>query len=228
MTLSGDNHISGDPRVELEKYFGYVIHLANKYFRMMSEGMRSRLELADLVQDGYVGLLEAAQRFNPEAGTSFLTFAHYRISGEMLRGKEKAAKQPARLDDFAQSMDGQDDENRDPIANIADPRSLPSEEAAENQLLEDLSEAIEALDGDSRWLIHQRFLEGRILQDLADELGLSVGAIHARQTKALEELRDFLQAKGYSIADLPDENDDSWLLSPKPARERSTPDGEED
>ncbi|WP_299595919.1 RNA polymerase sigma factor FliA [uncultured Microbulbifer sp.] len=42
------------------------------------------IDLDDLIQAGMVGLLDASQRFDPNAGASFSTFANQRIRGAMI------------------------------------------------------------------------------------------------------------------------------------------------
>ncbi len=62
------------------------------HFAPMVEGMARKLarhlpcglDREDLVQDGYVGLLEAERRFDPARGGSLMRFASSRIRGSML------------------------------------------------------------------------------------------------------------------------------------------------
>lgn len=42
-------------------------------------------ERDDLVQQGYLGLLEAEKRFNPDKGVKFITYAYYYVKGYILR-----------------------------------------------------------------------------------------------------------------------------------------------
>jgi RNA polymerase sigma factor FliA len=42
------------------------------------------VDFNDLVQAGYVGLLEAKKRFDPNKGTAFNTFAYWRINGAII------------------------------------------------------------------------------------------------------------------------------------------------
>lgn len=51
------------------------------------------LSLDDLVSAGYEGLVQAAQRYDPQGGTPFVAFAHYRARGAMLDAARK--HQPA-------------------------------------------------------------------------------------------------------------------------------------
>jgi RNA polymerase sigma factor for flagellar operon FliA len=65
-----------DKKTLLEKYGPYVRSLAATVRKQFS----AQLELEELVAYGQIGLLEAAERFDPKVGANFLTFAHYRIN----------------------------------------------------------------------------------------------------------------------------------------------------
>jgi len=69
----------------LEKYGPYVRSLAATVRRQFN----AQLELDELVAYGQIGLLEAAERFDPKVGANFLTFAHYRIKGAIFDGLRK-------------------------------------------------------------------------------------------------------------------------------------------
>ena len=55
------------------------------------------VQLDDLIQAGMLGLLEAAQRFDPTKGASFATFADRRVRGAMLDEIRKNAWAPRSL-----------------------------------------------------------------------------------------------------------------------------------
>lgn len=74
-----------DKKVILEKYGPYVRSLASTVRRQFS----ATLELDELMAWGNIGLLEAAERFDPKVGANFLTFAHYRIKGAIFDGLRK-------------------------------------------------------------------------------------------------------------------------------------------
>ncbi len=69
----------------LEKYGPYVRSLASQVRKQFN----AMLEMDELVSYGQVGLLEAAERFDPKVGANFLTFAHYRIKGAIFDGLRK-------------------------------------------------------------------------------------------------------------------------------------------
>ncbi len=74
-----------DKKTILEKYGPYVRSVA----ATVRKQFNARLELEELVAYGQIGLLEAAERFDPKVGANFLTFAHYRIKGAIFDGLRK-------------------------------------------------------------------------------------------------------------------------------------------
>ena len=72
---------SGDPELRaylIERHEGLVRHVARDY---MSRGE----SYEDIVSVGHVGLIHAVDRFDPERGTKFATFAVPTIKGEIRR-----------------------------------------------------------------------------------------------------------------------------------------------
>lgn len=49
---------------------------ANKYYRMVPDDKKRMVREDDLISAGYMALVEAAQKYNPEAGNKFLTYAY--------------------------------------------------------------------------------------------------------------------------------------------------------
>lgn len=58
--------------------------LVNKIGRHLIARLPAHIQLDDLIQAGMIGLLEAAQKYDPHKGASFETFAGIRIRGAML------------------------------------------------------------------------------------------------------------------------------------------------
>src|SRR4029450_1440061 len=52
--------------------------------RRVAASMRHSIELGDLVQDGMIGLIDAACRFDEDRGIKFETFAERRVRGAMI------------------------------------------------------------------------------------------------------------------------------------------------
>lgn len=64
------------------QYTPYVRSIASKIKKTLSKD----IEFDDLVEYGMIGLLEAAERYNPNAGANFMTFSFYRIRGAIYDG----------------------------------------------------------------------------------------------------------------------------------------------
>jgi RNA polymerase sigma factor for flagellar operon FliA len=77
--------LGDDRQAILTKYGPYVRSLA----ATVRKQFNAQLELDELVAYGQIGLLEAAERFDPKVGANFLTFAHYRIKGAIFDGLRK-------------------------------------------------------------------------------------------------------------------------------------------
>src|SRR5476649_482376 len=52
--------------------------------RRMAASMPNSIEIRDLVQDGVLGLIDAAHRFDEDRGIKFETFAERRVRGAMI------------------------------------------------------------------------------------------------------------------------------------------------
>src|ERR1043165_677922 len=59
--------------------------------RRMASTMPHSVDLGDLVQDGVIGLIDAARRFDESRGIKFETFAERRVRGAMIDALRKDA-----------------------------------------------------------------------------------------------------------------------------------------
>jgi len=59
--------------------------------RRLATSMPHSIEIGDLVQDGMIGLIDAANRFDEKRGIKFETFAERRVRGSMLDALRKGA-----------------------------------------------------------------------------------------------------------------------------------------
>jgi RNA polymerase sigma factor for flagellar operon FliA len=71
-----------DRRTLAEKYMPYVRSIAGKIKKTVAK----EIDFEDLVEYGMIGLFEAADRYDPEHGANFMTFAYYRIRGAIYDG----------------------------------------------------------------------------------------------------------------------------------------------
>lgn len=71
------------------RHAAFARNIARRHHRERSRG---DIDLADLYQLAYAGLLEALDRYNPEQGVSFRHYAAHRISGSILDGIERMSE----------------------------------------------------------------------------------------------------------------------------------------
>ena len=72
------------------------LHISRRAAALIYRRVGDHLEYDDLVAMGNAGLAEAANRFDPNAGASFSTYAWYRVQGAIIDGLRKATNIPRR------------------------------------------------------------------------------------------------------------------------------------
>ncbi|MDH3201550.1 MAG: sigma-70 family RNA polymerase sigma factor [Myxococcales bacterium] len=172
-------------------------------------------DLDDLVAFGFGGLLEAQYRFDPARGVRFQTFAYHRVRGAMLDGVRKMTHLPRRAHErlrksaetpptalpkaaatpldkvFARVSAG--------LTTAGPLHGSLGEESPESTLLKNesvarLLAAIAGLSDRQRTLVRGYYFEGRSIDDIAHELGISKSWASRIHTSALAELRFSLEA----------------------------------
>jgi RNA polymerase sigma factor for flagellar operon FliA len=79
-TLRADGKV--DKVALIEQYKPFVRSIAGKIKKTLAK----EIEFDDLMEFGMIGLLEAADRFDPKFGANFMTFSYYRIRGAIYDG----------------------------------------------------------------------------------------------------------------------------------------------
>ena len=79
--------LASDQRDRVASCLPFVESLA----RRMASTMPHSIDLSDLVQDGVIGLIDAAHRFDEDRGIKFETFAERRVRGAMIDALRKDA-----------------------------------------------------------------------------------------------------------------------------------------
>jgi RNA polymerase sigma-B factor len=117
----------------VDAYHDFVYFLARKF--------QNRGEpLDDIVQVGYLGLIKAIERFDPDLGFEFTTFATLTVAGEIkrhFRDKGTAIRFPRRLQELHQSVVRVNEEmknqlGREPtVSELAERLGVPPEDVTE-------------------------------------------------------------------------------------------------
>ena len=171
-----------------------------------------RGDLDDLIAFGFGGLLEAQHRFDPARGVQFQTFAYHRVRGAMLDGVRKMSQLPRRAHErlLAASEStptavptGLDKAFTRMSASLTAATVLqgsfggdsPESALLKNESVTRLLGAIPSLSPRQRVLVRGFYFEGRSIDAMARELGISKSWASRLHTSALRQLRTALEAE---------------------------------
>ncbi|MBT8467912.1 MAG: sigma-70 family RNA polymerase sigma factor [Deltaproteobacteria bacterium] len=179
-------------------------------FRLRRE-LSLRGELDDLIAFGFGGLLEAHRRFDPGRGVRFQTFAYHRVRGAMLDGVRKMSDLPRRAHErlqapadvtptaFPTALDRAFTRMSAALSTATVLQGTFGDQSPEAALLKNesvarLLQALPRLSPRQRVLVRGFYFEGRSIDAMARDLGISKSWASRLHRSALGELRDALEA----------------------------------
>ncbi|MBC8209637.1 MAG: RNA polymerase sigma factor RpoH [Gammaproteobacteria bacterium] len=237
-------HESGDINAAQQlilPHLRFVIKIANNYSGY-------GLALADLIQEGNIGLMKAVKRFDPNVGVRLVSFAVHWIKAEIhefilknwrivkiattkaqrklffkLRSQKKrlgwfkydevvevaetlgvttdnVLEMESRLNNYDMSFDASDDDDdetayQSPAFTLASTRPTPDllleQSDREENMTQNLEQALEQLDDRSRQIVSRRWLTDNkaTLHELADEFGVSAERIRQIEKNAFKQIK---------------------------------------
>ncbi len=148
----------------------------------------------DLFQEGVVGLVEAVERFEPDRGFKFSTYATFRIRGRALTYLQKQSKKPQNMsenDQFALILQNLVDELDDD----------PDEYVQNSFLLEKIYESIEELPEKERRAFEKVILKEEIPKEVAREMRISRSYLSRLLKRAWKRIKVDLLALRREVAE---------------------------
>lgn len=180
----------GDARTELiMRNVRLVVKLAVPY---QGRG----IEADDLISIGSIGLIKAADTFNPDAGFRFSTYASRCILNEILmelRRLKKVGPTPISLDAVMyESSDGSRLEYNGILRTDPDLVSQAIEQEADSAML---GECLGRLQGRQRDIIDMRYgAHPRTQREISEQLGISQSYISRIEKRAVGQLQESMMA----------------------------------
>lgn len=163
-------------------HYGLVVHLARKRHASVQH-FGLQIDLDDLIQEGLVGLLAAARRFDPDRGTAFSTFAYPFIKGA--------------IEDYVQSLDLVHRGSEDPP-----PLSTPAEQE-QDWLAQAVQHCLQtALEAVERQVLVLRMWEENTLAEIGKILGRPVQTIFNIELRSRRKMKDCMEGQGWELADM--------------------------
>lgn len=146
--------------------------------------------LMDMIQEGSVGLIESVERFDPERGVRFSTFASYRIRGRVLNALDRIRADVSLDQVLALTDEGS------PLAGLADPAAASDLSGVEDRvLLQHVLAVIDRLPPRERAVLAAVAGAGEPRR-IALELHISLSHFYRLQKQATEHLLAILRLEG--------------------------------
>lgn len=160
------------------------------------------LDERDFFQYGIEGLSEAIDRFDPDYGTKFETYAIQRIRGKIidelrkLQSKFKTEEGDQTVDNYYTnlSINNQiDDEDGYTLAEVIPAEQLTqSEEVEKNEMKEILLKALKELNERDRLIISLYYYENLNYQEIAKLMNITISRVSQIHSRILKNLKSKL------------------------------------
>ncbi len=139
----------------------------------------------ELIQEGMVGLLEAAETYDYTRGVAFSVFASFRIKGSMVDYLKQS-------NSGALYLEGDLGSGLTLGETLASVQASPTELAERQLLHEKVTQALGRLPEKEQQVITGMYLEDRTAQSVADAIDVSLGHVYRLQKKGVRRIRGML------------------------------------
>lgn len=165
-----------------------IEHYQPLVFKVASRWQADRSVLMDVIQEGTVGLIEAAENYDPSRKVAFSLYAVHRIRGRILNyAKQEGTLRCLSLDS---PLGEHDAVLLDSCLTSGD--ETVAAQAETNFLTEQLYQALERLPSKERLVLNGVFLANREPSELAQSLNLSLSHIYRLQKQGVRRVRGML------------------------------------
>ncbi len=146
------------------------------------------LPLMDMISEGCLGLMKAANTFDPDKGFKFLTYAGYAI----VQGVIKAVQDHKQYGHDSLDEPIYDDESEISQGDVLASKDQHSDETA---FYNQVREMLDHLSSRERTIIALRFWHGLTLEEIGSRVNVTKETARKIETRALRKLRWAINAK---------------------------------
>lgn len=139
----------------------------------------------ELIQEGMVGLLEAAENYDYTRGVAFSVFASFRIKGSMVDYLKNS-------NSGALYLEGDLGSGLTLGETLTSAQASPTELAERQLLHEKVTQALGRLPEKEQQVITGMYLEDKTAQSVADAIDISLGHVYRLQKKGVRRIRGML------------------------------------
>jgi RNA polymerase sigma factor for flagellar operon FliA len=153
------------------------------------------LDDRDYFQFGVEGLSEAIDRFDPDYGTKFETYAIQRIRGKIIDELRKLQKKKGygpdgiNYSNLSLNSSVDEDENYSLSEIIPSEYDTPTEELEKNEAIEFLTSAIKELPERDRMILSLYYYEHLNYQEISEILSITVSRVSQVHSKIIKTLK---------------------------------------
>ena len=142
--------------------------------------------IMDIIQEGTVGLIEAAENFDWKRGVAFSLFAVHRIRGRMLNFLQKEGSRDVTC------MDAPRADGKAPWELLPDTTPSVAEQAEVGFMTRELHQALARLPQKERVVLESVYLKSETIPKIADVLDVSASHIYRLQKSGMRRVRGML------------------------------------
>ena len=155
-------------------------------FKIAASFKLSEEDTLELIQEGMVGLLEAAESYDHTRGVAFSLFASYRIKGSMLDFLKKSSNRGLLY------LETELTEGFTLKESLASDGPSPSEYAEHNLLSAKVQEAMGRLPEKEQKVLSAMYIDDLPAQSVAEAIDVSLGHVYKLQKKGVRRVRGML------------------------------------
>lgn len=155
-------------------------------FKIASGFKLPEAETMELIQEGMVGLLEAAETYDYKRQVAFSLFASYRIKGSMVDFLRRSSGNGLLY------LDGEISQGFTLSDALPSGQASPTELAERRLLQEKVAQAMDRLPQKEQLVLQGMYLEDRTAQAVADAIDVSLGHVYRLQKQGVRRIRGML------------------------------------